>query len=52
MKEGYSKLNSALLYTFPNGKTIRVGNSQMLEHYDKIVDQFKYGKRFMEDDSL
>ena len=52
MPSGYKRSGNTLYYTFPNGKTVMIGQSQMLEHYDKIVGQFKAGKKFMEGDSL
>jgi len=49
---GYERSGNTLYYTYPNGKTIMVGQSKLLENYDKIMSQFKYGKKSMEEEQL
>jgi len=43
-KEGYKRSGNTLYYTYPNGRTIMVGQSPLLENYDQIMAKFKNKK--------
>ena len=40
---GIKRSGGTLYYTFPNGKTIRVGSSRLLRNYENIMGQFDEG---------